>query len=58
MTTILKLISDSLIKNDVLEFIVIKFLIEQRKLNETDQDFKERVKEGKKMLTESRDINK
>jgi len=43
---------------EVQEFMVIKFLIEEKKLNESKEDFKERVKEGKKMLNESRDINK
>jgi len=43
---------------EIQEFMVIKFLIEEKKLNESNEDFKERVKEGKKMLTESRDISK
>jgi len=43
---------------EIQEFIVIKYLIEEKKLNESNEDFKERVKEGKKMLTESRDISK
>jgi len=43
-------------REDVQEFIVTKFLIEQRKPHETAGEFKDRVEEGKRKLTESRDI--
>jgi len=43
-------------REDVQEFLVTKFLIEQRKPDETAGDFKDRVKEGKRKLSESRDI--
>jgi len=58
MTKLLQLIVDGFMSGEVQEFMVIKFLIEEKKLNESEEDFKERVKEGKRMLNESRDINK
>ena len=56
MTTILTFFSSSIMREDVQEFLVTKFLIEQRKPHETAGEFKDRVKEGKRKLSESRDI--
>jgi len=56
VTTILTFFSSSIMREDVQEFLVTKFLIEKRKPHETAGEFKDRVKEGKRKLRESRDI--
>jgi len=43
-------------REDVQEFLVTKLLIEKRKPHETAGEFKDRVKKGKRKLSESRDI--